>query len=273
MRINGFEQMKAFYSWVFNNADKARATHISLYMFLLNQNNRANWVEWFKCPYDLAMNGAAIGSKSTYYKCLGDLQEWDLIQYEKGQNSYKAPLIKLLVLYKTGQLTGQVSVPLSEQVNEPQSVSLPVLLTGKKYKLLTSNLKRIIDNLSSVIDFLNRNATTGDWRTDFDLYKRDLTECYTALIKNPDFIQQQQKFHPGVNITLSLQKARTNFWATEAGWEHKKKSRIKTIDWKTTLTNAIDKNKVYEKNRTNNKNSFGSDTTRRTIEAVENGFT
>ena len=37
----GFEQIKSFYSWVFNNPDKVKPTHISLYLFLLNQNNRS----------------------------------------------------------------------------------------------------------------------------------------------------------------------------------------------------------------------------------------
>jgi len=68
-RIDGFKQIESFYEWVFNNPDKARPTHISLYLFLWNQGNRSNWVEWFKCPYDLAMHGSCIGNNKTYYKC------------------------------------------------------------------------------------------------------------------------------------------------------------------------------------------------------------
>lgn len=155
MRINGFEQIKAFYSWVFNEPEKARSSHISLYLFLLNQNNRANWVEWFKCPYDLAMHGARIGSKSTYYNCLNDLKEWKIIDYQKGQNNFKAPLIKLFVLYKSVPLSEQVTVPLSEPQTEPQCVPLPVPLTGKKYKLLTDNIELIINNIDDVVCYLN----------------------------------------------------------------------------------------------------------------------
>ena len=77
--MNGFEQIKSFYSWVFNNPDKVKPTHISLYLFLLNQNNRSMWVEWFKCPFDLAMQGSCIGSKTTYYRCLKELQSFGLI--------------------------------------------------------------------------------------------------------------------------------------------------------------------------------------------------
>ena len=143
MRINGFEQIKAFYSWVFNNPDKVRPTHISLYLFLWNQGNRANWVEWFKCPYDLAMQGACIGNKGTYYRCLDDLQSYGLIKYKKGLNNYKAPQIHLIKLYDNEQVT----VPLSEQLSEQPTEQLTELLSGNIYKLITINYKRVNETL------------------------------------------------------------------------------------------------------------------------------
>ena len=148
-RINGFEQIKAFYSWVFNNPDKARPTHISLYLFLINQGNRANWVEWFKCPYDLAMQGACIGNNGTYYRCLDELKQWKLIDYKKGVNNFKAPMVKIIVLYDTEQ----VSVPLSEQVTAQQYAQQYAQLPVHIYKLLTNNLKLITDNIEEIIKF------------------------------------------------------------------------------------------------------------------------
>ncbi len=153
-RINGFEQIKAFYAWVFNNPDKARPTHISLYLFLINQGNRANWVEWFKCPYDLAMQGACIGNKGTYYKCLGDLQLWGLINYKRGINSHMTPQINLIQLYKSEPLSEQVTVPLPGPLPVPLTVPLPGPLPVPIYKLLTSNLKLITDNIEDVLEFL-----------------------------------------------------------------------------------------------------------------------
>jgi len=84
------------------------------------------------------------------------------------------------------------------------------------------------------------------WRDDFDIYKSELNEVYKQLLIDSKFISQQEKFHPGLDISLSLEKAYTNFWSTEAGWKHKKKSRSNEIDWKSTLTKAIDMNKVYK---------------------------
>lgn len=152
--MNGFEQIKGFYSWVFNNPERIRPTHISLYLFLWNQANRANWVEWFKCPYDLAMQGACIGNKGTYYRCLDDLKLFELIDYKKGINNFKAPLVHLIQLYDNEQLTEHVTVPLSE----PQTVPLYVPQCEPQhvpiYKLITSNLKPITENLPEFEKFI-----------------------------------------------------------------------------------------------------------------------
>jgi hypothetical protein len=142
-RINGFDQIRIFYSWIFSNEDKMKATHVSLYMFLLNQCNRLNWPEWFKCPYDLAMQGGCIGSKTTYYKCLDELQNFGFIKYQKGINLHKAPKIYLIDLSKSVPLSGLVTVPQCEPLSEP----LSVLLSGKIYKLITDNHKQVSDNL------------------------------------------------------------------------------------------------------------------------------
>ena len=140
MRINGFTQIKAFYSWTFENQDKrVKPQHVSLYLFLLNQNNRNNWIEWFKCPFDLAMTGSCISSKKTYYKCLNELDEWGLIQYKKGSNNWKAPLIKLEVLKDTS--TVPQSEPLQEQLVEQVDEQLDEQLSTHKYKPTTNNNK------------------------------------------------------------------------------------------------------------------------------------
>jgi len=162
-RINYFSQIKSFYSIVFNSDFEIRPVHISLYLFLLNQNNRINWVEWFKCPYDLAMAGACINSKNTYYKALDDLQRFNLIEYEKGINLFKAPKIKILVLNTESSvlkndtlcepLTEQLSEPLSEMVSEQLSkkVTEPLseLLNDNIYKLITDNYELINNKLET----------------------------------------------------------------------------------------------------------------------------
>jgi len=139
MRINGFHQISAFYSIVFNQQYDFKPQHVSLYVFLLNQNNRNNWVEWFKCPIDLGMTGSCIGSKKTYYACLDDLQSWGLLNYEKGENMWKAPKISLVVLKSTSTNTSTYTSTVPQ--SEPLPILLPEPLPTPIYKPITSNLK------------------------------------------------------------------------------------------------------------------------------------
>lgn len=146
-RIDGFRQIKALYSIVFSQKYEFTPHHISLYVFLINQNNRNEWVEWFKCPYDLAMAGACIGNKKTYYKCLNDLQEWGLLEYQKGVNEWKAPRIKLEVLKCTS------SVPQSVPLHTPLDTTLPTPLDTTLVGINKDNLKPKTLNLKQSIDF------------------------------------------------------------------------------------------------------------------------
>jgi hypothetical protein len=86
------------------------------------------------------------------------------------------------------------------------------------------------------------------WRTDYKIYLAQLREEYTNLLHDQEWLEEKKKFNPGVNIPLSLEKACVEFWATEAGWKHKKKSRSQNLDWRSTLTNALSlkSNRVYE---------------------------
>lgn len=86
----------------------------------------------------------------------------------------------------------------------------------------------------------------GSWRKDFNIYVNQLNSCFNELKKDKEFILTQEKFNPNVDIILSIEKAITNYWGTEAGWKHKKQSRSVELDWKATLTKAIDYNKVYK---------------------------
>ncbi len=213
MRINGFEQIKSFYSWVFNNPDKVRPTHISLYLFLWNQGNRANWVEWFKCPYDLAMQGACIGSKGTYYRCLDDLQRFKLIKYEKGLNSFKSPKIHLIQLYNTGQLTEQVTVPLSE----PQTEPLSELLTGNTYKLLTDNYKLVNKHLEEWLKPKDEeNKTVVDRKQGFLLSMKKFESTYSKDMMNDFYLywtehgdkDKKMRFEKEKSFALNLRLSR-----------------------------------------------------------------
>ena len=114
------------------------------------------------------------------------------------------------------------------------------------------------------------------WRDDFEIYKNELRKAYKTLLQDDAWISTQQRFNPNLNIALSLEKACVNFWATEAGWQHKRKQRTKTIDWRQTLTNSINspQNKVYNDNGISKKtanNGVSEDFKRGVLETLLSG--
>ncbi|GAB3666452.1 hypothetical protein GCM10028791_42300 [Echinicola sediminis] len=149
-RINGFEQINGFFDFIYDNRDKGITSHhVSLYLFYLAQNNIHMWVEWFSCPYQVAMQGACIGNKKTFYQKIEDLVEWGLIQYKKGVNEHRSPLIKLEVLNRTS------SVPVVVPLLVPLPIPLPTPLRVRVNKLLTNNIQQITNNLDSFEDFID----------------------------------------------------------------------------------------------------------------------
>jgi len=91
--------------------------------------------------------------------------------------------------------------------------------------------------------------TETSWRKDYDIYLEDCSKAYHDFLNDQELMAEQVRLNPGVNVKLSLEKGYRNFWHTEAGWENKKKSRSKTIDWKRTIINSLNSsmNKVYQK--------------------------
>lgn len=83
------------------------------------------------------------------------------------------------------------------------------------------------------------------WRDDYDTYLDLVRDAYKSILSDKALQEKQQRYYPGVDIILSIEKACTNYWATEAGWKKKKSARSKDIDMKMTLINAININKVY----------------------------
>ena len=97
------------------------------------------------------------------------------------------------------------------------------------------------------------------WRDSFDVYLQDCRAAWKRWMNDGEWVEERRRFNPGVDIRLTLEKACKEFWATEAGWLHKKKGRGKTIDWKRIFEYAISQktNRVYERSKDNSRGKDG----------------
>ena len=90
-----------------------------------------------------------------------------------------------------------------------------------------------------------KERTILSWRSDFKIYLSECKDAYRTFVNNERLMAEQARLNPGINVPLSIEKGFTNFWGTEAGWKHKKKSKSTDINWKLTIINSISMNKVY----------------------------
>lgn len=158
-RINWFEQISEFYKLIFNGKTAIHTNHVSLYIFLMNQNNRCNWSEWVQISKDILMTGSIIHSSGTLYRTIHELQDMGLIEYQSGFNKYTSAKFKIIPLSKTTPLNVPLSTSVKGTLSQPLYVlltdTLPTLLPDPIYRQVT---EKLIKSLSSNIEtFKNFN--------------------------------------------------------------------------------------------------------------------
>ena len=165
------------------------------------------------------------------------------------------------VLYIVNFIRHQKNLPLNP--NNPAHRGIIARLEENKerfgYQTVEYFLKRgfkgASKGLQSPIGNGNGNGKLGDeekgikggkpknlpatWRDDYGVYLSECGKAVESILHDDAFIAQQQRFHPDIDIALSVEKAVADFWGTEAGWKHKRASRTAIIDWPATFRNAL----------------------------------
>lgn len=241
--MNGYELSRNWFDWCFENPELITPTHTAMYFFIIEHWNRMGQKEKFGLPMEMTKDALGIKNYKTFSKVFHNLIDWGFIKIiQKSKNQYSANVIAISKNTKanTKALTKASLKHLEKQVRGIVGIIKPNNLIT--LEPITTPIENDIKN----------------WRNDFDIYLSELRIIYKELISDSSFILEQEKFNPNIDIKLSIEKACTNYWATDAGWKKKKKSRIKSIDWKSTLTNAISLNKVYKLNGQTFKNNTAS---------------
>ena len=102
--INYIKHLNAVFSQ-FSKDSRLNPTHISLYIALFQLWNLNRFLEEFFINRDEVMQLSKIGSKSTYHRCIKELNHWKYIVYFPSHNPYRGSKIKM---FKFGTSSGQV---------------------------------------------------------------------------------------------------------------------------------------------------------------------
>lgn len=87
----------------FSKDPRLNSTHISLYMALFQFWNIHRFPKKFYINREEVMQMAKIGSKTTYHRCLKNLNDWKYLVYFPSHNPFKGSEIKLLVFGTTSK--------------------------------------------------------------------------------------------------------------------------------------------------------------------------
>lgn len=247
----GYNLSRQFFDWCFENPDKVKPNHIALYFFIVEHCNRMGWKRKFGLPTTMAKEAIGIRSYHTYINTLNDLIEFGfIILIEKSKNQYSSNIIALANFDKAHSKASANALANFVKAHDKASAK-QVHCSGKFYQSTCQSTCQSIDSINKhiTIEPLTNNKAdleVGesnnkkiDWRNSFDVYKSELKEAYIKIINDVDYIKQRKTFHQRLNIEKTIEKACVDFWATEEGWAHKKKSKSEKIDWKKTFSNSI----------------------------------
>ena len=98
--------------------DRLNPTHISLYMALFQEWNSSRFADEFYVNRRDLMRCAKIGSKSTYHRCVTDLDSWLYLSYFPSNNPYKGSKIKMSIIGTSSEPDMGRYNPILEQLAE-----------------------------------------------------------------------------------------------------------------------------------------------------------
>ena len=86
---------------------------------------------------------------------------------------------------------------------------------------------------------MSLSPDTSNWRTDFAEYRRLVNQGLVEAIADKEKIAFLAGMHPDHDIVKSLKASVVLFWGEFAGWENKKRKKIKNLNMEMTLINSV----------------------------------
>lgn len=100
--MNYIKQLNAAFQIIVEDS-RLNPTHVSLYMALFQIWNITRFAEVFYINRQEVMQLSKIGSKSTYHRCLTDLNNWKYIEYIPSHNMYKGSEVRMPIFETTSE--------------------------------------------------------------------------------------------------------------------------------------------------------------------------
>ncbi|WP_423997165.1 hypothetical protein [Maribacter sp. IgM3_T14_3] len=211
--------------------DRLNPTHISLYMALFQEWNSSRFADEFYVNRRDLMLASKIGSKSTYHRCVTDLDAWGYLSYFPSNNPYKGSKIKMSIIGTSDEPDMGRYSPILERVAEQYRPN-GVPLVGQHHPIYGQAVDshRPIDGQVLVSTINNtkqvNNKKEKDWQAVIDFF---IEKSFNA--------DEGKKF---------FKHYETRNWQTSDGKEIR--------DWRSLALNWMNRSELFhEENKSNKK--------------------
>ena len=219
----------AFETFYFD--DRLNPTHISLYMALFQEWNSSRFMEEFYVNRRELMRVAKIGSKSTYHRCIVELDSWQYLSYFPSNNPYKGSKIKMAIIGTSDEpVVGQYN-PILEQLAEqyhPRSVPLEGHHHPKNGQVVYQH--RPTDGQALV-------SNTNNNKQENNIKQPKGRQAVILFFEEKDFDADEAK----------------KFYEHYADREWKTSDGKPIRDWRSLATNWMDRTELFEEENKSNK--------------------
>ncbi len=260
--MNGYNLIRAWYNFKFDNQDKVRHVHSDFYCYLVDQWNRLGQKESFGLPTSVTMQCLGIGSYNTYKKALNDLIDFGfLILVKDSKNDHHSKIVALSKIDKaTDKALDKATAKAVDKASDEPTDKATDKATDTIVKQINKGTKEQINKgtkessvlLSAIPTDLVLNENEEIAKSFWELFKHNLLSTGMSATPNLDKAQLG-KWSNQIRLMIEIDKRTVEelrsiwvFLKSDAFW----KKNIQSIE---SLRRHFDKLYLTAKNPTKKK--------------------
>ncbi|MCK0135301.1 hypothetical protein [Arenibacter sp. S6351L] len=136
----------------FSKDSRLNPSHVSLYMALFQCWNQNRFPDSFQVDREETMSRAKIGSRTTYHRCLNNLNDWSYIAYLPSHSRFKGSRIMMPIFGTTAGL------PMDHPETSDGPAVVPYINIDKHNKTLVKHSRESRpNNEHDVVEFFKMN--------------------------------------------------------------------------------------------------------------------
>lgn len=216
-----FKLSRNWFDFSFENPEKIKPIHTALYFFAIEHSNRLGWKKKFGIPTEMAKDAIGVKSWHVYIAAFNDLINWGFFELiERSKNQYSSNIIALIENDKA--LDKALDKAMIKHASKQQQ--------STHQSIYSINIQETRNK--------KQETNISTWKNNFEIYKNDLRDAFNKILTH-EYILEREKYHPGLDIRLTIEKSCKDFWAKESGWKNKKRAKCEMPDWQATFNNSL----------------------------------